>query len=70
MCTQEAIKRACAARVAELQGEVERMQPNMRAVEKYEDMGRRLKEVGACVFWFSCACMCVCVETVFFFIFC
>jgi len=29
-----------------LPGEVERMQPNMRALEKYEEMGRRVKEVG------------------------
>lgn len=27
------------------------MQPNMRAVEKYEDMGRRLKEVCGWVMW-------------------
>ncbi|EWM20420.1 cohesin complex subunit [Nannochloropsis gaditana] len=33
-------------RIADLQGEVEKMQPNMRALEKYEEMSRRVKEVG------------------------
>lgn len=39
------------------------MQPNMRAVEKYEDMGRRLKEVGHssshCMYDMHVLCVCV-----------
>lgn len=43
---QEAARKRYHDRIAELQGEVERMQPNMRALEKYEEMGRRVKEAG------------------------